>query len=772
LDVPVSAPPAAGNAAPSVPRELPAGVRHFAGRAGELEMLTRLLYESDEKVPCMVISAIGGTAGVGKTALALHWAHRAAGRFPDGQLYVNLRGYDPGQPMSATDALTGFLRALGVPGQNIPAGQDERAARYRSLLAGRRMLVILDNASEAEQVRPLLPGSPACAVVVTSRDALVGLVARDGATRLDLDLLPEEDAVGLLRALIGTRVNAEPEAAKALAGQCCRLPLALRVAAELAASRPAVALADLAGELADQQKRLDLLEAGGDSRSAMRAVFSWSCRYLDAGSARQFRLLGLHPGPDFGPYAAAALTGTTVEQACQMLDVLARAHLIQPVPPGRYGMHDLLRAYARELAAAQDADEERRTALAGLFDHYLHAAAAAMDAMFPAEEHQRPRPLAPTQPVPPLPTPAAARDWLEAERACLAAVTVQATADGWPGHAIALASILYRYAESGGHSPDTRALYTSALRAARQTGNLAAQADTLKNLGLVDTWQNHYRQAVGELGSALDLYRKIGDRLGEARTLNSLGIGHFRLGRLQQAGFHHQQAVALFRELGERLGEAAALTNLGIAELRQGLYDRAAGHHLECVAIFRELGDRHFEAFGLINLGEALCRQDRYQQAEDHLGRALAIFREFGNRRGEAYALQNLGHVLQGQARYQQAAGFHRQALALFREIGDRSTEAASLNSLGEALSGAGLHGPARAQHDDALAVACQIGDRYEQARAHNGIASSHHAVGDPGQARHHWQQALNLYAELGAPEADHVRAQLSTAHDDGHSES
>jgi tetratricopeptide (TPR) repeat protein len=186
----------------------------------------------------------------------------------------------------------------------------------------------------------------------------------------------------------------------------------------------------------------------------------------------------------------------------------------------------------------------------------------------------------------------------------------------------------------------------------------------------------------------------------------------------------------------------------------------------------RELGDRHFEAFGLINLGEALCRQDRYQQAEDHLGRALAIFREFGNRRGEAYALQNPGHVLQGQARYQQAAGFHRQALALFREIGDRSTEAASLNSLGEALSGAGLHGPARAQHDDALAVACQIGDRYEQARAHNGIASSHHAVGDPGQARHHWQQALNLYAELGAPEADHVRAQLSTAHDDGDSES
>jgi hypothetical protein len=239
----------------------------------------------------VVISAIDGTAGVGKTALAVHWAHHVVDRFPDGQLYVNLRGYDPGQPMPATDALAGFLQSLGVPGQDIPAEADQRAARYRSLTAGKRMLIVLDNAGSADQVRPLLPGTPSCTVVVTSRDALAGLVARDGATRVDLDLLPLEDAVALLRTMIGARADAEPRAAAELAGQCCRLPLALRVAAELAAIRPATSLAELADELAHLGTRLDLLRAGGDSRTEVRAVFSWSYRHLDADAARTFRLL-------------------------------------------------------------------------------------------------------------------------------------------------------------------------------------------------------------------------------------------------------------------------------------------------------------------------------------------------------------------------------------------------------------------------------------------------------------------------------------------------
>ena len=303
-----------------------------------------------------------GAAGVGKTALAVQWAHQVAEHFPDGQLYANLRGYDPGQPTPAADVLAAFLRALGVPGQDIPPEADERAARYRSLLAGQRMLIVLDNAGSVEQVRPLLPGSPGCVVLVTSRDALAGLIARDGARRLDLDLLPLVEAVSLLRALIGGRIDSDSEAATALAIQCARLPLALRVAAELADTRPAAAVSDLVAELADQQRRLDLMEAGADPQTAVRTVFSWSCRHLDPDTGRAFRLAALHPGLDLDSYAVAALTGTSRRRASQLLDQLARAHLIQTGTPGRYGMHDLLRGYASELAAAQDSEDDRREA--------------------------------------------------------------------------------------------------------------------------------------------------------------------------------------------------------------------------------------------------------------------------------------------------------------------------------------------------------------------------------------------------------------------------
>ena len=329
---------------------------------------------------------------MGKTALAVRWSRRAASAFPDGQLYVNLRGYDPGQPVPPGDALAGFLRALGMAGQDIPPETDERAAAYRSLLDGRRVLVVLDNAASVEQVRPLLPGCPSCLVVVTSRDSLAGLVARHGARRLDLDMLPLPDALGLLRTLIGGRVDAEPEAAAALAKQCARLPLALRVAAELAAASPDSRLAGLAGELASEQRRLDLLDAGGDERTAVRGVFSWSYRHLPAGAARAFRLLGLHPGPDFDAYAVAALTGASATQARDVLALLARAHLVHPAGRrGRYGMHDLLRAYASHLAEAEDSDDARDAALSRLFDYYLAAAASAMDALVPAERHYRPR---------------------------------------------------------------------------------------------------------------------------------------------------------------------------------------------------------------------------------------------------------------------------------------------------------------------------------------------------------------------------------------------
>jgi transcriptional regulator with XRE-family HTH domain len=315
-----------------VPRQLPPGPGCFVGRETELKALTEFIGGHQIAGGTVVIRTVAGTAGVGKTALAVRWAHTVAAQFPDGQLFVNLRGYDPDQPLAAGDALAGFLRALGVPSRDVPAEESERTALYRSLLAGRRMLVVLDNAGSEEQVRPLLPGAPTCAVVVTSRDSLAGLVAREGAERLDLDLLSVHEAIELLRGLLRERVVADTDAVQALAGQCSRLPLALRVAAELVAARPAVPLAELAAELADQ-RRLDLLDAAGDPRTGVRAVFSWSYQHLDAGTACAFRLLGLHPGPDFDSCATAALTGVPLEQAVRLLGVLARAHLIQPTAP-------------------------------------------------------------------------------------------------------------------------------------------------------------------------------------------------------------------------------------------------------------------------------------------------------------------------------------------------------------------------------------------------------------------------------------------------------
>jgi len=440
-------------------------VTAFTGRAAELAELDRLLGATAAQVPAAVISAVSGTAGVGKTALAVHWAHRAAAGFPGGQLYVNLRGYDPGRPVTAAAALAGFLRALGVPGPGIPPGLDERAARYRSLLSGRRVLVVLDNAATAEQVRPLLPGTPGCAVLVTSRGSLAGLVARDGAARLDLDLLPLDEAVALLGELIGERARADPRAAAELARQCARLPLALRVAAELAAARPQVPLADLVAGLAGQQRRLDLLDAGDDPRTAVRAVFSWSCQQLSNQAARMFALLGIHPGPDITTAAAASLAATPETDAGRLLRELARAHLIAEHLPGRYAFHDLLRAYAAEQAHHTGSDTGRREATGRVLDHYLHTAARAALLLNPSKE---PVVLAPPRagaaPEQPADHPQALA-WFEAEHQVLLAALALAAESGFDTHAWQLPWAMAPFLQARGHWQEWAATQRTALAA-------------------------------------------------------------------------------------------------------------------------------------------------------------------------------------------------------------------------------------------------------------------------------------------------------------------
>jgi DNA-binding SARP family transcriptional activator/Flp pilus assembly protein TadD len=772
-DPTLAAPPARPTASEAVrPRELPAPVAHFAGRADELAALTGLLDRSSEQIPGVtVISAIGGTAGVGKTALAVHWAHQVVDRFPDGQLYVNLRGYDPDRPVTAADALSGFLRALGVPGQDIPAEEAERAARYRSLLSERRMLIVLDNARSVEQVRPLLPGSPTCAVLATSRDSLAGLVARDGALRLDLDLLPLAEAVGLLRALIGFRVDDDPDAAAALATQCCRLPLALRIAAELAVGRPGVPLAELTGELADQHRRLDLLDADGDARTAVRAVFSWSYHSLDDTAARAFRLAGLHPGSDFDSYAVAALTAATLDQTRRALDELARAHLIQPARPGRHGMHDLLRAYARELAGAHEGEREQNAALTRLFDYYLYTAATAMDALVPAERHRRPRISPPDTPVPSVADAAAARAWLDTERITLVAVTAEMAEYGWPAHATRLATTLYRYLDSGGHYPEAMVIYGHARRAAADTGDQAAEANALTNLGVFYQEQGHYEEATSQYRRALALSRQIGDPADEGRALGNLGLTYGLQGKYDEAADYHQQALALFRQTNNQPGEIAALNCLGDIDTQRGDYPRATERLEQALALSRDTGHPYGEARALEMLAVIDLRLDRYQQAVGRLQPVLTWTRETGDRACETGILNCLGLAELRLGHYQQAADSIRRALSLSRETGDRRNETEALNSLGEVLRATGHAGQAHAQHSAALGLAGEIGYQGEQARAHHGLGEVYHSRGDAGKARRHWRDALDLYAQLGAPEADQVRARLAAAERESHPE-
>jgi DNA-binding SARP family transcriptional activator/Tfp pilus assembly protein PilF len=747
------------------PAQLPPAVPAFTGRGSELADLDAILPEasgsSRVQPTTVVISAVSGTAGVGKTALAVRWAHRVADRFPDGQLYVNLRGYDAEQPVTAAEALSGFLAGLGLPDQDIPTSLDGRTARYRTQIAGRRMLVLLDNAATVEQIRPLLPGTPTAVVVVTSRDSLPGLVAVHGARRMELDLLPAADALALLRELVGERVEAEPEAAARLAAQCARLPLALRVAAELAAAQPAIPLSALVAELDDEQRRLDLLDAGGDPRAAVATVFSWSYRHLSPVSACVFRLIGLHPGPDVDPYAVAALADTTLDSARKLLTALARAHLVHRTGIARYGMHDLLRAYATDLATSEDTEPERRAALGRLLDYYLAAAAAAMDRLHPAETHRRPRLPPASTPIPELADPDTALAWLDTELATLVALAGRASAQGCPAHAVLLADTLFRYL-IGGHYTAALAIHGHARDAAQQSGDRAGESRALHGLGTVHLRLGRHGQAADQLRQALVLFRQNGDRVGQARALGNLGTAEQRLGRYRPAVAHYRESLALYRWAGDQVGEASVLDNLGSIEERLGRYSTAAEHHQQALTLFRLAGDRTGEAQALTNLGDIETRLGRYASAVERHQQALALYRQAGDRTGEAWALTGLGEVHARLGRAGQAIEHHQRALTMFREIDDRDGESWVLNSLGEAACAAGHPAVALAHHTAAHTAATGTGARDQQARAHTGLAAAHRALGETVRAREHLLQALAIYTDLGGREAAEVRAHLA----------
>jgi tetratricopeptide (TPR) repeat protein len=736
-----------------VPRQLPADVSAFVGRADEIAELDARLRAGGSAV---VISAVSGTPGVGKTTLAVRCAHRVAERFPDGQLYIDLRGYGPEPPVAPDFALGAFLRSLGMGAAEIPQDISERAAHYRTLLADRRMLVVLDNARSADQVRPLLPGTASSAVIVTSRDDLAGLVARDGATRVDLDVLAGPEAAALLRTLIGERVDAEPEAAAALAERCVRLPLALRIAAEIAMAHPEKTLTEMLDDLADERRRLDLLDAAGDRRTAVRAVFSWSYQQLSPGAARAFALIGSHPGRDIDAYAVAALAGTDLPSALSHVDELRRAHLIETAGPRRHTMHDLLRAYAAECLAASNGASQEDGPMTRLLDAVVFTAASAVRTLFPHDNALAP--ARPSSPVPAVDSLELASRWLDEQRANLVAVAGHAASHGHPQHAADLSRILWRYLEVGGHYQDALAVHGGAATVADR---VAGGAAVLANLGNTHWWLGAYRDALVYFERSLAGHRAAGDRDGEARALARIGVVHERLGDYGTAIGYMRQALDAYHRLGNRHGEGAQLVNLGAVQRRLGHHDEAAEHERRAADMFHELGDARLEGYALGNLGAVYSLLGRDDEAIAHLETALARCRETGDRGGEGSALGALGAAYARMERFGEALDHLHPGLAIAREISDRGVETETLNTLGETLRAMEQPGPALERHRAALALTRQTGDRYEQARALDGIGAALAGLGRAAEARRSWRRALAAYERLAVPEAARVREQL-----------
>jgi DNA-binding SARP family transcriptional activator/tetratricopeptide (TPR) repeat protein len=648
------------------PRQLPAPPRSFTGRNPELAQLDALLPAVDAHPAEIQVVVVSGTAGIGKSTLAVHWAHQVADRFPDGQLYVNLRGFHPGgQVLDPGTALRGFLDALGVSAERIPPDPDAQLGLYRSLLAGKRILMLLDNTRDAEQVRPLLPATPGCCAVVTSRNQLTSLTALDAARPVTLSTLSTTDAYELLAHRLGVRrlVDA-PAAAQAIITQCAGLPLALAITAARAAAHPTFPLATLAAKLRDSATALDVMH-DDDPAADIRAVFSWSYHALSPPAARLFRLLGLHPGPDISPPAAASLAAISTNQADQLLTELAQANLAIEHTPGRYTSHDLLRTYAAEQATTHDSEPDRQAARHRLLDHYLHTAHQARMLLNPHRQ-----PITPTPPQPETtPERIASQDhafaWLATEYPVLRATVEQATASGYDSHAWQLAWAMRTFANRHGLWPEQIAADHTALAAAH----------------------------------------RLGDTFAQARTSYGLATSYFKPRRLHDAGTHFQQALDLYTQLGDLPGQADAHGGLGMVATAQNRRADALTHAEQSVNLIRTTDDRDGLARMLNDLGWTHARLGNYQHALTYCGQALAVHQGLGNRPAEAATWDSLGYAHRRLTNYEQAVTSYQHAIDLYQNAGDRFNEADSLIGLGDTHEAAGNTDAAHTTRQHALNI-------------------------------------------------------------------
>ncbi|MFI7142946.1 AfsR/SARP family transcriptional regulator [Streptomyces massasporeus] len=649
-------------------RQLPADLTAFAGRSDELAYMRTLVPGADD--PTVVIT-INGMAGVGKTALAVRLAHVVAGHFPEGQLYVNLRGFDPaGAAVDPSVALSGFLTALGVPPQQVPSALDAQSALFRSLVSNRRLLIVLDNARDSEHVRTLLPGSTGCMVMVTSRDHMVGLIATHNARPVALGLLTDEEAVQFLEQRVGaSRLAAEPHAVARIVTACARLPLALAIVAARAATHPGFALSTIAAELGDTAGSLDAF-ASSDSTIDVRAVFSCSYLGLSPASAGLFRLLAFHPGPRITTAAVVSLTGTAPRDARRQLAELTNAQLLVESAPGVFALHDLLRDYARELADEHCTVGERAAALERLFHHYLLSAHSAV--LWMSDDVAEPPTVPPVVGSSPIrfDDQVRAKEWLDAECTTLVTMVESAAVEDLASYCWQLARVITDYLQHNGHWGEQVTMHRIALAAAERSNNLLGAAQCHRNLGRACAQLGLHDEARDQLEQAMILFRRIDDHGGCARTEGSMAYLGMLRGDHAGALRHAENALSLYEALGDRRKMGRAANNLGWLQALQG----------------------------------------RYQDALVQCNRAIGLLGQYGDSGAQASAWDSLGYIHHHMGDHDQAIDCYRRAVELARDIGDRANEADVLVHLGETHRAAGQMDAARAAWNRAIAVLEEMG--------------------------------------------------------------
>ncbi len=746
-----------GAFAAAATRTLPRDITSFTGRQAELTQLFGALAATVAGGRAVSIHAIDGMAGIGKTTFAVHAAHRLAGVFPDGQFFLPLHAHTLGQrPVAPPDALASLLLTAGVAAAHIPPGLEARAARWRDHVAGKKILLLLDDAASHEQVRPLLPGTAGSLVLVTSRRRLTAL--QDAAV-ISLDILPaDEAAVLLVRLAARPGIRPGDAAVGEITRLCGYLPLAIGLLASQLRHHPARSVAGLIAELGKARDRLAGMRA---ENLSVAAAFDLSYQDLTTAQQRLFRRLGLVPGPSIDAYAAAALDGTSLDEARRLLDELYDQHLIGEPAPGRYRLHDLLREHARTLAAADD-PAESDAAIGRLLDYYLQTVLA-------AGRHRLDRPGVQERP-PPGQAPADARDlstpkqaaaWLDDERANLHAAAECAAGSGRTLHAVQIPAAMGDFLRKRGHWDQAAALQKTALTAARNAGDRRGEAKALNELGLLAWLTGDYPAAAARLALAVALYGEVGDRLGQAYALNHLGVVQALTGDYPAALTSHQQALAIGQALGDQLAEAVALNYLGSVQQQTG-DDAAATANLACALdLYRRLGDRHGYAHALSDLGKLQQLTGDYSTATASHQQVLEIFRDLGPRPGEAWALNDLGMAQQLAGDYPAAAASHQQALEIFRDLGSRLGLAEAQNNLGQLATRTADGRRARDYYIQALVIAQDIGVPLEEARALEGIGQCDLADSNLGQAAGHLLRALKIYQRIGAPAARRVQETL-----------